>query len=60
MVQDLYVISVAAKWWNFIKITVFWDATPCSMAKEAPSLTLVLFWHTLKASYPKRQSYFLL
>ena len=37
MVQDLYVISMAAKWWNFIKITAFCDATPCSMAQEAPS-----------------------
>jgi hypothetical protein len=37
MVQDLYVISMAAKWWNFIKITVFWVATPCSMAKGALS-----------------------
>jgi hypothetical protein len=37
MVQDLYVISMAARWWNFINITVFWDAIPCSMAKEAPS-----------------------
>jgi hypothetical protein len=37
MVQDLYVISVAAKQWNFIKITVFWDVTSCSMAKEASS-----------------------
>lgn len=36
MMQDLYVISMAAKW-NFIEITVFWDVTPCSMAKEAPS-----------------------
>jgi len=37
MVQDLCVTSMAAKWWNFIKRAGFWDATPCSMAKEVPS-----------------------
>ena len=37
MVQDLYVTSMAAKWWNFIKSTVFWDATPCNMVKQASS-----------------------